>query len=357
MNLYQKFRPFSWEAIYGNQKSIKELQKRAKEDKIPSALFIAGLSGSGKSTIARLLSACITCENLNKETGNPCGKCKYCEDILNENFSLATHYYNASNLAIEDMRNIDREAITRSLTSRKKIIIIDEMQELHNNKKAMKNILVTLERVSKDVTFILLAMDDSKVDTAIKNRCVYYRLGAIDSSDIAKYLKFICDSEGVKLTDSQFPALFTIAENCGGSVRTAVSFLERCLEGDIWEEQEIIKELGLISQSTLVGLCDKLLRGDVSILETEINVEILGKIRWLVATAYKEKAGIELNGYYKKSIGNLSQTTTEEVFARTIEKLNSINNFIYSDAILLESLVLDICLYNKKNVPKRRLHG
>ena len=57
MNLYEKYRPATWSEVVGQDKVIETIIQLRKRGLGGRAYFISGQSGTGKTTIARLIAA------------------------------------------------------------------------------------------------------------------------------------------------------------------------------------------------------------------------------------------------------------------------------------------------------------
>lgn len=57
MQLHEQFRPTTWADVVGQDKAIKQINQLRKRGLGGRAYFISGQSGTGKTTIAKLLAA------------------------------------------------------------------------------------------------------------------------------------------------------------------------------------------------------------------------------------------------------------------------------------------------------------
>lgn len=345
-NLFSKHRPLTFDQIYGHDKIKKEFIKRASEDNFPQAILISGKTGTGKNCFEKIISKTILCSH--KENNSPCNVCEQCQTVIQEKISQYYYLFNASNLGIDEMRSIEEIASKKALsTVQRKVIVVDELQELGSQQKSLKAILKILEKPAKNVYFILLCMDESKIPAALKNRCVHYKLNDLSFEDISKNLYGICKNENIKI-DSQDKAntLITIAQNSDGSMRTAISYLERCIYSELWNPNEVLDELGIISTENLSSIINKLLSGDTSIFENNITKDVLEKIRWILNILFKNVNKVSLNGYQKSCITGIKPIASENIF-NTIDKLNKITFFPYISQELIDFTLIDILNNNK----------
>lgn len=337
-SLYQKYRPQTLSNVVGQPKTVAELQSRIKEDAIPQVLFFSGNTGVGKTTIMRIVAKSILCQNKDKD-GNPCNECEYCRDIMDETFSLGAFFFNASNIGIDDMRGIEELAKTSSLMSPKKVIIIDELQELHANKKAQKNLLVLLEHDLPDVYFLLGTMDVDRVDRAIRNRSLHFVLHNVPYDQIARYLLAIMKAEGKSPTPEQMDMLAVIADSSYGSVRAAISYLERCMWSNIWTSAEFVKELLILDQHELYEITRMLLHGDPSLLNVPFNETMFDNLRVMLKEIYKLICGIDSPSKVK-TIALKFKNYPRDLIVESLNVMNEKNNFIYITKDIIEFLLI-----------------
>lgn len=339
----QTYRPKTLDEIIGHDRIVKEIKDRLIKKSYPQVSYFTGITGGGKTTFAYNIAKVIQCKNkINDYT--PCNECSFCKDINKESFINGTYMFNASNIDIETMRYIEDLTNTTSFVSDKKVIIIDEFQELNNNKKAQKNLLKALEKESKDLYFILLSMDDSKVDKSIKNRSVLYKLYPIEYSKIAEYLYGICSKENISLSEDQISILFTIAENSGGSVRQACAYLERVIQGSLWDKKSLEETLHFVNDNTINELCLKIINQDVTLFETEISEEVLQKIKTNFIDLLKYNLGVPLNQYRKTILNDLIgyKKATIDKLKFIIETLNETFNFPYLNKEIIDFIIIKL---------------
>lgn len=312
MNLYQEYRPVKWEQVLGHDKIVKELQNRSKAGTWPQAMYFHGGSGTGKTTLARLVAMSIKCTAIDKETGNPCGQCKECRDIIDETYRMDSHHWNGADFNKDDVGRVKEIVATKSIVSKKKIVFIDEFQKVLPTSKAHDDFLTILENKKPNVHFLLTSMDDSKTSKALKNRTEVFKLNPISVEKIAIYLASICKAKGIKLDEAKGNTLVTIAEHSNGSMRSACAILERCIFGEIWDEDELLHELDIASADKIIDIAGKLLTKDTSVLQYPLSEETIGMVRKTLLLVYKKQLGIDI-GFRQKEIGGLYNQSADNV--------------------------------------------
>ena len=258
-------KPFSFNDMIGQPKFLEGMKNRSKEIDFPHTMIFEGESGSGKSTSALIIAALLNCDNpIEHEDGthSPCGVCSSCKDIKEERFQRDVYFLDASNMGKDDVIELDTIASGIPFHDKKRVIIIDEAQELSN--KSFGATLKLLEKKRDNAYFIFCTMNVKSISQPIKDRGQTYKFWPVPEKLIAEYLfNFVKD-------DSSIPdefignGLFLIASYANGSVRAALKYLSRCVDEHLLDTEDIERELGVISKDTLASLILKLLSGDPS---------------------------------------------------------------------------------------------
>ena len=72
--LYRKYRPKTFELVYGQDVIVKTLKNVIKNDKLSHAYLFTGPRGTGKTSSAKLFAKAINC--LNNKDGDACNECE-----------------------------------------------------------------------------------------------------------------------------------------------------------------------------------------------------------------------------------------------------------------------------------------
>lgn len=233
-NLYNTYCPKSLNEVVGHKEIVSELQKRAEKNNFSQCMYFTGMSGIGKTVLAHIVAKHLLCEN--KINNEPCNECFICRGIDNQESVLNyTEICSSSYGKDEIIELIDKSFKKVGFTKdKKKVIFINELQEI-KSRAGEKTLLMALERPSTNTYWILASMDDDAVDKAIKNRCAQYYLKPIKVNDIVLKLNSICELEKIG-NENKEVILKLISEHSGGSLRQAISILERIIYGDLWTE-------------------------------------------------------------------------------------------------------------------------
>lgn len=351
LNLPIATRPKHIDSIVGHEKVKTYFKKRMKKKEYPQVMLFLGQTGVGKTTFQNIITKNILCEN-NDIEGNACCNCEICKSIDNSKFLLNYRVYNASNTNIEEMRDIETFLLepVAFVSNRKKVVVIDEFQELYSNKKASKNLLKVLETPMDDVYVILGAMDESKIDKAVKDRASVFSLKPLSETEITdrlvKISQEVLNIPDITNDEEKIQVLFLIAENSGGSLRRAVSLLDTVMDSDLWKVEDFNKELNLLSYEEVNDILNKVMKGDISVLSQEITAEIFTEITYKLLTIYKILNGFDLPIWKKRYLAGLERFPKDKVGA-VLEYLTGLGYYSNLTKIQLDFHFLKIVLMNK----------
>lgn len=357
LNLFNKYRPLIFADVVGQDVTIKELRKRAEDNNFSQCMYFSGFTGVGKTLISRIIAKSILCNH--KISNNPCNTCKECTAINEETHLLNYFEINASNCGIDQMREIEEQASKKIgfASNTYKVFYIDELQEMvSKNKIALKNLLKLIEKPSKNNYFILGSMNDELIPKAIKNRCTTYNLHLISENDIFDRLLFICEQQKIEDIESKVDVLNCITINAEGSLRTAISLLERLLYSELWTEERVLKELNLISNENLITNINGLLTGDIKILNYNLyNTDIINKIRNKLILLYKAINNGIINNKEKKECNEIIKINSKRKIEYTIETLNELFKYPYTTPQLIEFYLIKIISTNTEIKRDKRI--
>ncbi len=305
----QKYKINSLDDVIGQEHVIKNLKNRFKLNNIPNVLLFIGKTGTGKSSLAHIVSMAIVCDHPD-EKGYPCLKCSSCQDILEEKFQKSVKQYNCSNINIDEMRNIESKAQSWDFTGKPKVFILDEFQEI--TEKASKNFLEFWSNKNLKAYFIINSMSAYKVPQAVQRRGQVFNLIAVSFDKIVFWLNNILQKENIKypkeFIDSKTGGLFTIAQNCDGSPAVALSNLEQIAYSELWTDDQIRETLNFYSESTLMDVLKGCINKDESkVFKEQWTSKLFLELRTLLLELYKVKLSISFFSFRKDILQSLSQ--------------------------------------------------
>ena len=222
--LYRKYRPTSFDEVFGQDNIVKIIQNAVVSGRVSHAYLFSGPRGTGKTTTAKILARMVNCESL--DNGNPCGKCSNCLNFSSSGDVVEIDA--ASNNGVDEIRNLREKVNLVPSQSKYKIYIIDEVHMLTT--QAFNALLKTLEEPPKHVIFILATTEPNKIPLTISSRCQKFQFNRVDDCDIVKRLKQISDIEKINISDD---ALCEIARVSDGGMRDSINLLDQLCSYDL----------------------------------------------------------------------------------------------------------------------------
>ena len=260
-----KYRPRTFKELIGQEVIAETISNAIKLNKTPNAYLLTGIRGVGKTTTARLIAKALNCSK-HAGKGQMCSEgnvCNHCQEIENSNHIDVLEMDAASKTGIDDVRELIENSKYNPTSAKYKIFIIDEVHML--SKQAFNGLLKTLEEPPAKLKFILATTEARKIPITVLSRCQRFDLKRVNLQGISNHLKKISKIENGKISDQ---ALDLLARASEGSVRDAISLLDRALifqslkADKIIEEKEIRKMLGLVDKSKLIHLLKHVFQGD-----------------------------------------------------------------------------------------------
>ena len=219
--LYRKYRPQTFDDVYGQEHITETLKNELETDKTVHAYLFTGTRGTGKTTCAKIFAKAVNCLNL--KDGNPCGECEMCKAIANDEVTDICEIDAASNNGVDSIRELRDQVNFAPAMAKYRVYIIDEVHML--SMAAFNALLKTLEEPPEHVIFILATTEVHKLPATILSRCQRFDFRRIESEKICARLKSVAESEDLNLTDD---AATLIANAADGGMRDALSLLDLC---------------------------------------------------------------------------------------------------------------------------------
>jgi len=201
----------------------------------------------------------INCENLTPEL-EPCDTCESCTSF-NNNASFNIHELDAaSNNSVDDIRSLVDQVRIPPQVGKYKVYIIDEVHML--SQAAFNAFLKTLEEPPEYAKFILATTEKHKILPTILSRCQIFDFRRISVEDIAEYLHYVSENEGVNSEDE---ALNVIAQKADGAMRDALSTFDQIVSysGDTLTYKSVIENLNILDYEYYFRVTDAIIKSDI----------------------------------------------------------------------------------------------
>ena len=276
--LYRKWRPQTFEQVLGQTATVKTLRRQIEDGRIAHAYLFCGCRGTGKTTMAKLMSRAINC--LNPSHGDPCGQCEACRAIMSETTMDVLELDAASNNSVDNIRELLEQVRYPAQLGRYKVYIIDEVHMLST--AAFNALLKTLEEPPAHVVFILATTEPQKLPATILSRVQRYDFGRIPSSLMVSRMREALDDLGMEAEEE---ALRMVARAAEGAMRDAFSILDMCVAGA--EDRKITAAL----TRDLLGASDReFLFGFFDLLSTRDEGGVMQKVDELMRSGREPQA-------------------------------------------------------------------
>lgn len=229
MNLYQKYRPDKLNKMYGNIDTIESLNEFLKEENLPQVILFTGPTGTGKTTISRILANELKAE----------------KSLIEMDSAQFT--------GIDVVRDIRKKSRFKPVGGGAKVFIIDEIHQFSS--AAQEGFLKELEDTPKNVYYFLCTTNPEKLKSTLVGRCIHYEMELLSITEMKTLLKKIVKKEKDKLDKEVYQV---IAKKAKGHPRNALNILDKVLSVSKEKRLTIAKNFEL-EESQSILLCRSLM--------------------------------------------------------------------------------------------------
>ncbi len=255
--LARKWRPKSFADMVGQQHVVRALSNALDRDQLHHAYLFTGTRGVGKTTLARILSKALNCEQGVSST--PCGVCASCREVDEGRFVDLLEVDAASRTKVDQTRELLENVPYAPACGRYKVYLIDEVHMFSNS--SFNALLKTLEEPPPHVKFLLATTDPQKVPATVLSRCLQFNLRRLLPEEIRARLQFVLETEGLAFETG---ALALLARAADGSMRDGLSLLDQAIAygGGRVIETEVRAMLGSVGGDLAFNLLEALADAD-----------------------------------------------------------------------------------------------
>jgi len=257
-SLYRRHRPRTFADVVGQEHVVRTLQNAVRQGKVHHAYLFVGSRGTGKTSMAKILAACMNC--VDGPTVSPCGGCESCVSIASATSLDVIEMDAASNNSVDDIRDLREKVAYAPVSGRHKVYILDEAHML--SPQAWNAFLKTLEEPPPRTIFVLATTEAQKVLPTVADRCHRFDFGRPSVEQVAKVLRRVCDQEHIDIEDG---ALALVARHATGSFRDALGTLEQLVTyagAQGIEPGEVFAVLGVADAEQLFAAVEAIIARD-----------------------------------------------------------------------------------------------
>ncbi len=228
MPLHTDYRPSNLDEVYGNESTKDSLNSLFARENHPHSYLLHGPSGTGKTTIGRIIASMLKCS----------------ESDLYE-------YNMANTRGIDTIRDIAMTVHYSPIEGPVKVYILDECAR--QTQDSQSALLKLLEDTPSHIYFILCTTDPEKLLPTIRNRCTTFQTKLLPPKLIKQLINDVLISEEKEdLSKEIISEIIKLADGCP---RQALVLLDTVI--NIKDEDKAIEALNTVNpdEAAVIDIC------------------------------------------------------------------------------------------------------
>jgi DNA polymerase III subunit gamma/tau len=256
-SLYRRHRPRSFSEVVGQEHVVRTLSNAVVRDMVHHAYLFVGSRGTGKTSMAKILAACLNCRDA--PTIDPCGTCDSCRSIASATSLDVIEMDAASSNSVDDIRALRESVAYAPVSGGQKVYILDEAHMLST--AAWNAFLKTLEEPPPNTIFVLATTEAQKILPTVVDRCHRFDFHRPTADQIATVLRRTAVAESIDVPPA---AVALLARHAAGSFRDALGTLEqlRTYSGPKILLDDVLAVLGVADAELLFATLDSVHAAD-----------------------------------------------------------------------------------------------
>ncbi len=170
MSLHVKYRPSTFDEVVGQRDVVENLKQRLSEPDGPQAFLFTGPSGTGKTSIGRIIGQALRIKCIEIDSAN----------------------YRGVDAAREFAKMCGRRG---GFFPVKTVFIFDECHQMTSD--AMHVMLKVVEEPAPNVFIVFCTTEPDKLIEPLRNRCLHYRLKPVSNLEIRGLLERVIKAESL----------------------------------------------------------------------------------------------------------------------------------------------------------------